>query len=731
MDMLATLAMWILVAVAVAAFGAHFLRRASRRVPALERLHHKNLPPAISESETTVRIAHPVRVPFESATPPRLASDDANDAFESERCPPPIAVAVPPSRDTIDTLPAPVDEADEAPAQTPAIGSVPGDNPSSDCRSFVSTGEQIQLAKELNLGTLAAVGGKDCHGELQAQTGENAAAETTVETSPNAGTDHWAAGANADQPTPQTLTIGAALDQSLPAIDSSSFHTNSEQPSPAAQTPEMPSAAVSFDEPALPDEISPPMAISASDTGQPEISPPQDARPAADVHPRRQQAVHHDRRGRKRHQPKGPPQQPEVEPLQTSSAKPLADVRLRLELHPIRETVQLSLVLLKPEGYPDTCTIDLGGSTQLSSYDENRYDDIDLIWLPDTLPNEFRFSAPGGFTWIRSARRIHIFASSATEPGLVSVAAAVHGSEHAIVCRSEDADSVREVAEATGSPELKTLDHWNGVPAGWCVLTGYTPHHAAEDSAAGDFSSLDPRYNLEIRFVGGLQLRSNAFAEGHAPRIELPDLPDRVSVTIDGEAASADVTGAWRAEGWDKPGIHLIDLAPGPSLSYEIVADPANREGWPRWQPEAAPPSRKEVWAQTSICGASILGIGGETVLAHEAKSTLIALGSRGHATPFQRRSDANVSIALTSEPPAFLLAASGTRRHQGEVIWLGLEPAATGSTGSRTSLLAWAGIVRGAASRRLPFQSNGSSDAKAAWQRTARRARDIVRRTV
>jgi hypothetical protein len=722
MGMLTTLAMLILAAVAVAAFGVHFFGRASRREPAPKAVHDHI--PLATRPVTDVGIAGTARVPFEPATSSGPASDGENDALEPLQCSAPIAATIPLPFDTIESPPVLAGEADEPPPQ------ILSDIRSSGDVSFDTAREQIPLATEPSLGTPAGLGSKDEHRELSAPAEEIVVAGP-VETSPNAGTDHCAVGANADQPTPQTLTVGAALDQSLPAIDSSSFQTNIEQPSPAAQSPEIPSAAESFDEPALPDEISPPIATSASDTSQPEISPPQDARPAADVHPRRQQAVHHDRRGRKRHQPKASPQQPAVEPLQTSSAKPLADVRLRLELHPIRETVQLSLVLLKPEGYPDTCTIDLNGGTQLNSYDENRFDDIDLIWLPDTLSNEFRFSAPGGFTWIRSARRIHIFASSATEPGFISVPAAVRGSEHAIVCRSEDADSVREVAEAAGSPELETLDHWNGVLAGWCVLTGYTPHHAAEDSAAGDFSSLDPRYNLEIRFAGGLQLRSNAFAEGHAPRIELPDLPDRVSVTIDGKAASADVTGAWQAEGWDTRGFHLIDLAPGPSLSYEIVADPANREGWPRWQPEAAPPSRKEAWAQTSICGASILGIGGETVLARETKSTLIALGSRGHATPFQRRSDANVSIALTSDPPAFLLAASGTRRHQGEVIWLGLEPAAAGSTGSRTSLLAWAGIVRSAASRRLPFQSNGSSDAKAAWQRTARRARDVVRRTV
>jgi hypothetical protein len=320
---------------------------------------------------------------------------------------------------------------------------------------------------------------------------------------------------------------------------------------------------------------------------------------------------------------------------------------------------------------------------------------------------------------------------AATEPGLVSVPAAALGQEHAIVCRADDTEFVRTLAEATGSPELQDLAHWGGVPAGWCVLAGYTPRRAAEGIQAGDFSPLDPLYDLKINLVGGLRLRPNTFAEAHAPRIELSGLPAHATVSIDGKPAAADETGTWRAEGWDAAGLHLIDVVPGPSLSYEIVADPAVHHGWPRWQPEEAIfPANKEAWTRTSICGASIMGARGETVLAHETAAILIALDSRGHATPFQRRSDASVSIALPSSPPAFLLVASGNRRHQGEIVWLGLEPSRGGIAGSADELSTWANIVRSAAARCLPVKSNGSVEAKPLWQKAARRARDVRRRT-
>ncbi|MGX1348241.1 hypothetical protein AB7M49_001817 [Bradyrhizobium elkanii] len=443
----------------------------------------------------------------------------------------------------------------------------------------------------------------------------------------------------------------------------------------------------------------------------------------------RKHSVHRDRRGQKRSRPKtASPQPSKMLRTERVPVRASADIRLRLELHPIRETVQLFLVPSRPEEYPDTCIVDLDGGTQLHAYDETRYDDVDLEWLPDTLTREFRLSAPGGFRWIRSARRVHIFSRNPSEPGLVSASAVVLGQEHVVICRSEDCDAVRELGHSTGSSELQDLTHWGGVPTGWCVLGNYTPHRAVEGVTAAEFSSLDPLYDLKIIFVGGLQLRGTAFAEGHAPRIEVPELPAQAKVEIDGKQATADATGAWQADGWDTPGVHLIDVVPGPSLQYEIVADPAGQQGWPRWQPDAIFPIGSEAWTRTSICGASVVGIRQETVLAHETTPLLVALGSRGRITPLRRRSDANVSIALPLEPPAFLLTASGPRRHQGKIIWLGIEVSKGGSASSAAELSAWASTVRSAAARRLPIQTNGSVEAKSVWQKATRRARRLRR---
>src|SRR6266403_4118859 len=160
MDMLATLTMWILAAVAVATFGAIFLRRVSRREPASERLHHQNPFAAMPAADRPLGFADLARVPLDPSKSSRLASDDANDALDSLLRSPPIAVSVPLSPDAVGNPPASALAADEAPPQTPASGPVPGDNSSSDSVSFERTDEQIPLPEKLNPVTSGALGGK-------------------------------------------------------------------------------------------------------------------------------------------------------------------------------------------------------------------------------------------------------------------------------------------------------------------------------------------------------------------------------------------------------------------------------------------------------------------------------------------------------------------------------------------------------------------------------------------
>jgi hypothetical protein len=117
-----------------------------------------------------------------------------------------------------------------------------------------------------------------------------------------------------------------------------------------------------------------------------------------------------------------------------------------------------------------------------------------------------------------------------------------------------------------------------------------------------------------IRLSGGLEVRAGSFAQGSPPRIAIEPFPIGAHVTIDGTLAEMEQDGAWRGAGWDAPGEHLVDVVPGPSLTYRILGDPWLSGGWDRWDahPERFPHLNEAPWARAQICGASLLGPSGE-----------------------------------------------------------------------------------------------------------------------
>lgn len=448
--------------------------------------------------------------------------------------------------------------------------------------------------------------------------------------------------------------------------------------------------------------------------------------PASPVPRPRQSAVHRDRRGERRAAKAAAPSQ-QFPPATRPLARPPAEARLRLSLHPIRRTARLSIVLTRPEGFPARVRVLDAGSDAVEAYDEQRYDDLDLPWTSRLLEGELRLTSADGFRWVRSARQVHIFAQDPNEPELISTGAARAGIAHTLICRSGDAETVRLAAVATGSSELQTHERWQGIPDGWLVLSGYTPVHAAAPPLPTGFRTMDPGEGLEIGFEGGLVVRGRVYAAGHPPRIIVTPVPGAASVTIDGIAAELSSDGAWTAPGWDKPGQHMVDIVPGPSVSYEIASDPWLSGGWDFWEahPQRFGIGAGEPWAQARICGALIRGPADETALAAQTQLTLVALGARAGATPLRPRADAAVSVGLVPEPPAFLLSATGPRRSQGRVIWLGLSPA---RNPSRRHDPKWVAIVRSAAARHLALVQ-ADALGQAAWQRAKERARRLRNR--
>jgi hypothetical protein len=438
------------------------------------------------------------------------------------------------------------------------------------------------------------------------------------------------------------------------------------------------------------------------------IPPPRAKRPT----------THRDRRGRRR--VVAPPPAP-VEAAR--AARPPAEARLRLSLHPIRRTAKLALVLTRPEGFPSQITL-ATNKEAVSAFDEHRYDDIQLSWTPDLLEDELRVDCAEGFQWLRSARQVQIFAPDENEPDLVAISAARPGVAHTIVCRNTDVADVCGIAASTGSPDLHTHARFRGIPDGWAVLGGYVPRHAAVPSPVLGLRPLDPGNTIFIELDGGLAIRHTVFAEGHPPKIRIDPLPGGTAVRIGGQTAERNAEGAWEAPGWNEPGRHLIDVAPGPSLSYEIVADPAESAGWPFWDAHSGRFTLASApWARAQICGARVAGPNGQGVLAVESRLTL-ALGAQRGAMPLRYRTDVGVSVGLVAEPPAFLIVGLGQRHRQGKVLWLGAGSTAENMLGFDRS---WADAVRTAASRQLVVEV-GDPTGEIAWQTAVSRARRMKR---
>ena len=451
-----------------------------------------------------------------------------------------------------------------------------------------------------------------------------------------------------------------------------------------------------------------------------EVSRVDGKRPRSADRANKQPAVYRDRRGLRRTTARA---------SRTSSIipSPPAEARLRLLLDPVQRSVSLSVVLMRPEGFPQFIQPLLDGEGPVEAFDSSRYDDLALAWTRDLLDGELRIESEEGQQWRRAARAVHIFSENPAESGMISVGVARADVSHAVACRAEDEDAVRAAGAATGSPRLASHERWRGIPDGWTVLSGYYPHHAASAFLPTQLSPLDPGTEVEISLLGGLAIRATVYAEGRPPRIGIAPLPEGASVSIGGIRAKQAPDGTWEAEGWASPGHHLIDVIPGPSLTYEIIADPTANGEWQFWDahPERFGANSHKPWGRACICGAAVRGPDGETVIAAASLPMLIALGERRQAVPLMPRGDVPASVAMVSEAPCFLVAATGWRRKQGRIVWLG----SAAKRGGRSSPdQHWAETVRSVGARRLRLES-ADTDGPRVWRNAKQRARRIWRK--
>lgn len=440
------------------------------------------------------------------------------------------------------------------------------------------------------------------------------------------------------------------------------------------------------------------------------------------------QAVHRDRRGR---QPSLP--QPGAErkraKQQSNALRTPAEARLRLILHPIRRTVGLALILLRPTEFPERVTLELNGLQPVDALGEGQYGDVDLIWGADLLVNEIRVSCTEDYQWVRSARSVHIFAADPVQADLISVSAATADTEHTIICRDQDAGTVCDIAESAGSARPQALRRFSGVPDGWVVLSGYRPTRAASLQPAQAFSTLDPGHGLEIKLQGGLEVGRRLYAQGKPPRIRIEPALDGIAVRIGGVVAAASSDGAWEAPGWDTPGQHRVEIVPGPSMTYEVQVDPAMQGGWAFWDAHGSRTADNDgPWSQAQICGAKLSGPSGERVMAAELQPSILALGIDGTVAVLRPRTECGVSVGFAAGMPAFLLISWGRRRCQGKIVWLGLPQLSEVVEQPRRLSRTWIETIRSVAARRLTMQADEGGLGQSIWRKAVLLARSAKR---
>jgi hypothetical protein len=433
------------------------------------------------------------------------------------------------------------------------------------------------------------------------------------------------------------------------------------------------------------------------------------------------QAVFRDRRGARR----SIAQRDEAEPRRerrASSSLRQADAKLRLMIDTIRKRISLAAVLLKPEGFPDEIDI---GDAAVPTFDESRYDDVDLNWTDDLLDGEIRLKDEAQkIEWIRSARPFHLFTAASGEPDLVSASAALLGSRSTIVCRERHAAAIEAAATEAGSPALRRLEDFEGLPSGWTVLDGYTPVRAL-NSPPDWLKPLEPSAETLIILDGGFEIRPAAFAQGEPPRIRIEGMPSNCQVFIDKSPAERHENGSWSAPGWDAPGQHLVDIVPGRSLTYHIMPDPALREGWEPWTAHAS--LAPALAGSAAVCGAMVFSPDGQTVLATEPASSVTALGARHEIKMLAIRRDAPAALAALAFEPLFAVLSSGGRKDDSKILVLDF-PAAVADQQPRKIDNRWASKIRDMAARRVPIRPETPA-AKAAWRSATREAKRWKRR--
>jgi hypothetical protein len=342
--------------------------------------------------------------------------------------------------------------------------------------------------------------------------------------------------------------------------------------------------------------------------------------------------------------------------------------------------VQLAALLRMPAGAADGFAVEHGGAeVWLGQLDDELLEPLALTDASAAFGESLLVTAVSlPVRWSRTSRDLHVLGPDHRVAGFVSQARVVIGQESVVICRRGLASVARAQILATGSPEPIEIEGPN-VPKGWVCWRGVRPMRPSLPVGGHSIlDALDPLPAVSIDFSGGIQLSRNVWLEGHPPSVRLLGLlSEGDPILIDGQSASINEDGAWVAQGWDAPGVHVVSHG-GKSAGYAVEAGAKHWSWWPAWE------------GATNLAGAVSEGGGGEFF--HVGGSAML-LGARPGQVCGFTRSASGIGVARPGFEPVWLLTAdSRMRRWTASTAGLLAEPGRP--TGSQLAVDRWASAI-------------------------------------
>jgi hypothetical protein len=314
-------------------------------------------------------------------------------------------------------------------------------------------------------------------------------------------------------------------------------------------------------------------------------------------------------------------------------------------------------------------------------------------------------------SWVRTGRRLHVFAQRVGFAGFVSVPRVSIGLEAVLLCLDDIRDDVLRFLTLAGATSPVRVSG-PGLPPGWtCLRSVWVQQPWEAESCDELFQALNPFPDARIEFSGGISLDANTWISGHPPTITIVGTKPAVGeLKIDDRVARQTDDENWIGEGWSGIGHHVVSFS-GITRRYSIVDIENTWTSWPAHNLTVG-----------TVCGALVSGTGGNQVSAMDRAGAQWLIGASPGQVELARQSPAGVAFSSQSFEPIWAVSAS-TRTPVWTLVGR-LTPPSRTAKASAYSVAVWCQLLRASANK----SATASAEAIKLWQMYSDAARAIRR---